>query len=206
MAKQILIVEASPRGAESASRIVSEKLANILSKQFPNAEFLHRDLTKEEVPHLDNDAVKAITARDPAEFQAHQAAVRLSDQLTEELLAADVLVIGTPTWNCSIPSVLKAWIDHVIRAGKTFNYNESGVVGHTRIKQAFLVVASGSVFSEEPWKSWDFAEPYLRKMLNFLQIADVQTVRIEGLGMPDLAGSAIPKAEKMLETLTFAEI
>jgi FMN-dependent NADH-azoreductase len=194
---QILIVESSPRGTESASRKLTRKLRERLEAQYPKAKFVVRDLAKDKLPHLDQPAVKAISTKDPAEAEA----LKLSNQLTDELLASDLLVIASPMWNFGIPSSLKAWIDHVVRAGKTFNYAGAGVEGLAKGKKAILVLASGGVFSEGPWKPWDTVEPYLRQILGFIGIDDVQTVRAEGMNMPSLAIYAVPNGEKAVEAL-----
>ncbi|QWF71966.1 NAD(P)H-dependent oxidoreductase [Methylomonas paludis] len=199
--KQILIVEVSPRTGVSASRKVTEKLSARLRSEFPDAKLAHRDLAIDKMPHLDDSMLKAISAKDPAEIQANKASGRLSDELIDELLASDLLVIATPMWNFGIPSLLKAWIDLVVRAGKTFNYTETGVQGLAKEKKAILIIASGGVFSDGPWKAWDFVEPYLRQILKFIGIEDVQTVRVEGLNIPPLAGVAIPNAEVAVEQL-----
>jgi FMN-dependent NADH-azoreductase len=128
-------------------------------------------------------------------------AARPSDQLTDELLEADLLVIATPMWNFGIPSALKAWIDLVVRPGRTFQYSDGGVLGLAKNKKAILVLASGGVFSEGPWRPWDFVEPYLRQILGFIGIVDVQTVRVEGMNLPLLAVDAVAKANKAVEEL-----
>jgi FMN-dependent NADH-azoreductase len=115
------------------------------------------------------------------------------------VLASDLLVIATR--NFCIPSSLKAWVDLVVRPGKTFSYMNDGVFGLAKGKKAILVLASGGVFIEGPWKSWDFVEPYLRKILSFIGIDKVQTVRAEGMNSRPLADSAVPKAERAVETL-----
>lgn len=201
--KQILIVEVSPRGPASASRNVSQKLSTRLRAEYPGATLVHRDLARDSLPHLDDATVKAISSKDPAEVQAHRDFARLSDVLINELLASDLLVIATPMWNFGIPSLLKAWIDLVVRPGRTFNYADSGVVGLAKGKKAILVLASGGVFTDGPWKPWDFVEPYLRTILRFIGIESVQTVRVEGMNIPPLAGSAIPNAERTIETMAF---
>lgn len=122
-------------------------------------------------------------------------------KITEELLASDLLVIASPMWNFGIPSSLKAWIDRVVRAGKTFNYAGAGVEGLAKGKKAILALASGGVFSEGPWKPWDTVEPYLRQILGFIGIDDVQTVRAEGMNIPPLAIHAIPNGERAVEAL-----
>jgi FMN-dependent NADH-azoreductase len=198
---QILIVESSPRGAESASRQLTRKVRERLGVQYPEAKVVVRDLAKDKLPHLDQPFLKAISAKDPATAKSLKEALHLSDQLAEELLASDLLVIASPMWNFGIPSSLKAWIDHVVRAGKTFNYAGAGVEGLAKGKKAILVLASGGVFSEGPWKPWDTVEPYLRQILGFIGIDDVQTVRAEGMNMPALATHAVSNGEKAVEAL-----
>src|SRR3984957_2340395 len=109
--------------------------------------------------------------------------------------------MATPMWNFGIPSALKAWIDMVVRPGRTFRYSDGGVLGLAKGKRAILVLASGGVFTEGPWSPWDFVEPYLRQILGFIGIEDVQTVRIEGMNIPPLAIHAVPKCKKPQETL-----
>jgi FMN-dependent NADH-azoreductase len=200
--QRILIVESSPRGAESASRQLTKTLRERLRSLYPHAIFVERDLAANPLPHLDYQTVKGISAKDKAEAESLKDALRLSDELTEELLSADLLVIATPMWNFGLPSSLKAWIDHIVRAGKTFNYAGAGVEGLAKGKKAILVLASGGVFSEGLWKSWDTVEPYLRQILGFIGIDDVQTVRAQGMNIPGLSDSAIPNGEKTIETLT----
>jgi len=153
--------------------------------------------------HLDDSTLKAIASKIPAEIEANKQFATLSDALTAEFLDSDFVVIATPMWNFGIPSLLKAWIDLIVRPGKTFNYTETGVTGLAKGKKAILVLASGGVFSDGPWKPWDFVEPYLRQILKFVGIEDVQTVRAEGLNIPPLAGAAVPNAQKSVEKLAF---
>jgi len=95
----------------------------------------------------------------------------------------------------------KAWIDHVVRAGKTFNYAGAGVEGLAKGKRAILVLASDGVFSEGPWKPWDTVEPFLRRILGSIGIDDVQTVRAVGMNTPPLAIYAVSNGEKAVEAL-----
>jgi len=201
--KKILIIEASPRKKLSASRKATEKLSARLRAEFPNAKLIYRDLAKDKTPHLDDSTLKAISSKDPVEVEANKESGHLSDQLVSELLNSDLLVIATPMWNFGIPSLLKAWIDLVVRPGVTFKYTGSGVVGLAKDKKAILVIASGGVFADGPWKAWDFVDPYLRQILKFIGIEDVQTVRVEGLNIPLLAGAAVPNAEAAVERLVF---
>lgn len=198
---QILIIESSPRGAESASHRLTGKLRERLRALYPEARFLEHDLAKDDLPHLDYSTVRAIFTKDKAEAKSLKEVLRLSDQLTEEVLSSDLLIIASPMWNFGLPSSLKAWIDHIVRPGKTFRYAGAGVEGLARGKKAILVLASGGIFTEGPWKSWDTVEPYLRQILGFIGITDVQTVRAEGMNIPALAPHAIPAGQKIIETL-----
>jgi FMN-dependent NADH-azoreductase len=200
--QRILIVESSPRGAQSASRQLTETLRERLRSLYPHAGFVERDLAADPLPHLDYQTVKGISAKDPTEAESFEDALLFSNQLSEELLSSDLIVIASPMWNFGLPSSLKAWIDHIVRAGKTFNYAGAGVEGLAKGKKAILVLASGGVFSEGPWKSWDTVEPYLRLILGFIGINDVQTVRAQGMNMPGISDNAIPNGEKTIEALT----
>lgn len=199
--KQTLIIDVSPRGQESASRKVASKVEARIQAQYPTAKIIRRDLVRQSVPHLDSVTLKAISTKDAEESQRLKESATLSDELTGELLASDLLVIATPMWNFGIPSLLKAWIDLVVRPGKTFSYTQDGVLGLAKGKKAILVLASGGVFTEGPWQSWDFVEPYLRKILSFIGIDSVQTVRAEGMNIPPLALNAVSDAERVVESL-----
>ena len=200
--KNILMIEASPRGKDSASRAVSDTLTERLAGLYPGAKVLRRDLTIEQLPHLDKLTLRAISTKDPVEAESLKESAHQSDQLTAELLESDLLVMATPMWNFGIPSALKAWIDLVVRPGRTFQYSDGGVLGLAKNKKAILILASGGVFTEGPWRSWDFVEPYLRQILAFIGIVDVQIVRIEGMNIPSLAATAVLKANQAVEKLS----
>jgi len=199
---QILIVESSPRGLESASRKLTEKLRQRLKAQYPNARFIERDLVKDQIPHLDQLTLKALSTKDPSEAESLKEFARLSDRLIDELQTSDLVVIASPMWNFGIPSSLKAWIDQVVRAGKTFRYVPDGVEGLAKGKRAILALASGGVFTEGPWMPWDSVEPYLRQILSFIGINDVQTVRAQGMNISALSAFAVPNGEKDIEALS----
>jgi FMN-dependent NADH-azoreductase len=114
----ILIVESSPRGTESASRKLTEKLRERLEMQYPEAKIIGRDLVKDKLPPLDQPTVKAISTKDPVEAESLKEAAYLSNQLVDELMMSDLLVIACPMGHFGIPSSLKASIDWVVRAGK----------------------------------------------------------------------------------------
>ena len=199
--KQILMIDVSPRDAASGSRAAADRLAARLAAIHPAARLVRRDLAATPLPHLDAATLDVIAARDPANPAPPTDLARLTDELTDELLASDCLVIATPMWNFGIPSVLKAWIDLVVRPGRTFQYGNAGVLGLAQGKRAILLPASGGVFSEGPWRPFDFVEPYLRHVLGFIGISDVETIRIEGMNIPGLAEQAIPNALSAIDNL-----
>jgi FMN-dependent NADH-azoreductase len=199
--KQILIIESSPRGADSATRRLAKTLRERLRAQYPEANFVEHDLARNPLPHLDYPTIKAIFTKDRTESESLRAVLRLSDRHTEDVLSSDLLVIASPMWNFGLPSSLKAWIDHIVRPGKTFRYTGGGSEGLALRKKAILVLASGGVFTDGPWKPWDTVEPYLRLILGFIGITDVQTVRAEGMNIPALAPDAILAGERAIERL-----
>ena len=126
-------------------------------------------------------------------------AVKHSDEAIAELKDADIIVIGVPMYNFSLHSSLKAWIDHICRAGQTFSYSEKGPEGLIKNKKVYLAISTGGVYSEGFMKPYDFTEPYLRTLLGFLGMTDITAYRAEGLNMPDLKEHALEKAVESIE-------
>ena len=181
--KNILFVSSSPRGAESYSHQVAQKVVDGLTARHPEANVVERDVAKQPLPHIGEDFISGMGATAGTLTAEQAAALALSDTLVEELLAADVVVIAAPMYNFGLPSTLKAWIDHVVRAQRTFSYTADGVKGLLQGKQAILVMASGGVYSSGPAKAMDFGESYLRATLGFIGITEVSVVRVEGVSM-----------------------
>lgn len=179
--KNILVIESSPRGSNSYSHQVARSIVNELQARNPGAKVVARDLGANPPPHIGQAFISAMYAR-PEERTIEQAkAIALSDKFIDELLAADIIVIGLPMHNFAPPSTFKAWVDHVARAGRTFSYSSNGPIGLLKGKHAIVVLASGGVYSTERMKSLDFTEPYLRTVLGFMGISNVDVVRVEGV-------------------------
>jgi FMN-dependent NADH-azoreductase len=143
----------------------------------------------------------------PAENRsAEQAeAVKLSDQLVAELMAADVIVLGAPMYNFSVSSALKAWIDHIARAGVTFKYTETGPVGFLGGRKVIVFTSRGGIYSVGPAKSMNFHETYLRGVLGFVGLTDVTFVHTEGLSMgEETATTAFAKTRNAMDGLVAA--
>lgn len=201
--KKVLIVQSSPRKDDSVSRQLTRDLIARLGEK-EGLEVVERDLSARPLPHLGTEQLSAFFTPAEKRTEAQKEAARLSEEAVDELLAADIVVISAPMWNFSIPSVLKAWIDHVARAGRTFSYGADGPRGLASGKTVYVVSASGSLFSEGPAVSMDFLEPYLRAVLGFLGMKDVRFVRAEGLGVPGVKEGALEKARRRIEELVAA--
>ena len=179
---RVLVIESSARQQGSVSRQLTQQFIAQWQQAHPAAQVQVRDLGLEPVPHLDADLLGGWMKPAAEQTPAEQAALARSNELTEELLAADVLVLAAPMYNFGIPSTLKAWLDHVLRAGVTFKYTETGPQGLLSGKRAIVLTARGGVYAGGPL---DHQEPYLRQALAFIGIHDVQFIHAEGLNMGD---------------------
>lgn len=196
----ILLVTSSPRGNESLSSKFAIDLANQLADRLPDGTIVHRDIGSRPIPHLDEITTTAIRKPVEARSAEEAAAVAASDQLVEELLAADAVVIGTGLINFNIYSTLKSWIDNVARAGLTFRYTEDGPVGLATGKKVYLVLAAGGVYSQGDAKGMDHAVPYLKSVLGFMGMTDVEVIYVEGLAFgPEAAEKAISAAHSRVQ-------
>jgi len=188
--KKILNVISSARGAASNSTQLVNAIAEKLTAQYPGSTVKVRDLVEHHYPHLEEAHLNAFYG--PATPESEEAA-RHSDEAIEEVFEADIIVIGVPIYNFHIPSALKAWVDHLARAGKTFSYQSGRPEGLIKDKKIYLAIASGGIYSDGPMKSFDFAEPYLRALFGFLGVTDITTFRVEGVNVPDLKETALQK-------------
>lgn len=200
----ILLVRGSTRGDDSLSTKIALQLVEELQKKNPGSTVVDRDLSANPLPHIGSDFSAAIRLAPADRTPAQAEAIAVSDAAVDELLAADTLVLSSGFINFGISSILKSWVDHVARAGRTFNYSENGPVGLATGKKAYLVIASGGIYSGDA-ASLDFAEPYLRRVLNFIGITDIETIRIEGVAYgPEAAEKAIGAAQARAHELAQA--
>lgn len=180
---KLLHIDSSILGDNSASRQLSAELVAAWAAAEPGVEVTYRDLAADAMSHLSSASL--VAAGTPAELrdaaQKHEAA--LGEKSIEEFLGADAIVIGAPMYNFSIPSQLKAWIDRIAVAGKTFRYTESGPEGLAGGKKVIIVSTAGGIHAGQP--SGIAHENYLELVLNFLGITDIEVVRAEGLAYGD---------------------
>ncbi|MBA3592446.1 MAG: NAD(P)H-dependent oxidoreductase [Polaromonas sp.] len=171
---KLLIVETSPRGESSISRQMTRRFLTHWQAAHPQGEVVVRDLAKIELPHVNAPWLSAYFTPEEKHSPEMKEALRLSDALVAEVLAADHLLIATPVYNYNVPAALKAWIDHIVRKGQTLGIDGKGLVTG---KKATVLIASGGVYTEgSPIRDRDIAAQYLRLILNVIGITDVTIV------------------------------
>jgi FMN-dependent NADH-azoreductase len=202
----ILIVDSAATGESSVSRRLTRAAAEAIAARAPEAHVVLRDVGSNPIPHLTAETVPAIRAG-IVENEAAREALALSDALIAELKAADVVVIGAPMYNFGMPSTLKAWFDHVLRARITFQYSEAGPEGLLKGKKAIVIEARAGLYSEGPAAALDSQEPHIRTLLGFMGIDDITFVRAEKLAFgPEAAEAAIGDALGAIEGLVQREL
>ena len=195
--KNILIVSSSANGDRSVSNGLAARFVDSLLAADPGATVVLRDVGANPIPHLTADTVAAI--KGTPESEAATRARALSDALIAELQAADLIVIASPMYNFGISSTLKAWFDHVLRAGVTFRYTESGPEGLLKGKKAVLIQSRGGFYSEGAGAALNSQEGHIRTMLGFAGVDDVTVVNAEKLAFgPDAAEASIDAAARRL--------
>jgi len=201
--KNILLIQSSPRGLESYSQKVARSVVSDLEKRHPDAKVTVRDLAQNPPPHVGEAFVAGISTGPEQRTTEQTKALALSDMLIDELFAADIIVLAVPMYNFGPPSTLKAWIDHVVRVGRTVSYSTKGPEGALKGKRVILVFARGGVYSDGAAKSLDFQEPYLRAILGFIGLTDIEVVPVEGIAMSAIGAekamaSALARSREIL--------
>lgn len=190
---KILNIISSPRGEASNSIKLANAIVERLREADPAAAVQVRDLTSAPFPHLEEAHLNAFFTPAEKHTDANKEAIHHSNEAIQEIMDADVIVIGAPMYNFGVPSVLKAWFDHIGRAGITFKYTAEGPVGLVTGKKVYLAVATGGVYSSGDAMAYDFLTPYVKTFLAFIGITDVTVVRAEGFAVAELQGAALDK-------------
>ena len=180
----LLVVETSARGENSISRNMTQRFVSQWQAAHPGAAVAVRDLTETNLPFVTAPWLQAYFTPPDQQSDEMKNELLLSDQLVEELLAAEHIVIATPVYNYNVPAALKAWIDHIVRKGKTLGFDGAGLVTGRR---ATVLLASGGVYtSESPIRHMDIASQYLRLVLGVIGITDVTVVAGGGAKAVDM--------------------
>jgi FMN-dependent NADH-azoreductase len=181
----LLYITISPRGDYSISRQLGHAAVQAWKARNPGDRVIERDLAKTPLTFVDFDWIGG--AFSPAEHhnENHKRAIALSDELVAEVVAADEIIVATPMYNFAVPAALKAWIDHVVRAGKTFRYTAAGrpeglLAGKN--KKVVAIIASGGSYKEAGVSALDYELPYLRFIFGFMGITDIQFIQAGGTG------------------------
>jgi FMN-dependent NADH-azoreductase len=193
---KVLEISAGARSEGSISRQLTGDLISALHDRYGDTELLRRDLA-DGLPLIDEAWVAANFTPEEERTGQHRQTLAYSDTLVAELVAADVVVIGAPIYNFSVPATLKAWIDMIARARLTFQYTDNGPEGLLKNKKAYVVVPSGGVPVGSPM---DFATPYLRHALSFVGITDVEFIGAQGAdrGNEDALDSARARIAELI--------
>jgi FMN-dependent NADH-azoreductase len=184
MKMKLLHLDSSVLNDNSASRVLSAKIVAQLREIHPVLDITYRDLAVDAPAHLSGEimATRFVPAEQWNPLQKTEA--ELTETLLQEFLGADIVVIGAPMYNFSIPTQLKAWIDRIAQAGRTFRYGENGPVGLAGGKKVIIASSRGGAFStSDQMRAMDFQEDYLKTVMSFLGVTDVTVVRAEGLSM-----------------------
>jgi FMN-dependent NADH-azoreductase len=191
--KKVLHVISSPRGEASFSIKLGNAIIDKIKSANQDIEVEKFNLIENSFPHLEESHLTSFFTPAESRNEAQLVAVSHSDNAIQQILDSDILVIGAPLYNFGIHSSLKAWIDHIARAGITFSYGENGPEGLIKGKKVYIALSSGGIYSEGPAKGFDFVEPYLRSVLGFLGLTDITVFRIEGTALPGHAEIAVEK-------------
>ena len=190
---RILHVISSPRGDASFSIKLGNGIIDKLKAANPGSTVTVRDLATNPFPQLEAAKLQSWSTAAPDRTPAQHEAVKHSDDAIAEVQAADVLVVDAPLYNFNVPSTLKAWIDHIVRAGITFQYVDGKPKGLIEGKKVYVAMASGNIYSEGAYTGYDFIPPYLKAVFGFIGMTDVTVARAEGAAIPGVQDAAVQK-------------
>jgi FMN-dependent NADH-azoreductase len=177
---KILRVSSSVLGSNSASAMLTDELIKTISGHEDGVAINERNFSETPIPHLDEQWIQALSTSEDERTSEQKEKVAFSDSLIAEVMAADTLIIALPMYNFTVPSMLKAWVDHIARAGVTFAYTEQGPKGLLKGKKVYLVATMGG--KHEIGVS-DFLRPYMKLIMGFIGLTDVEIITASGLNM-----------------------
>jgi FMN-dependent NADH-azoreductase len=202
---KLLHIDSSPLGGNSVSRQLTERIVAQWRATHPRTQVEHLDLATDAPTHLNMDSLgfrAGPNAGGLSDVQRREN--EISERLVSQFLAADVVVVGAPMYNFSVPSQLKAWIDRVAQAGRTFTYTDKGPKGLAGGKTVIVASSRGGAYSANPaLAGLDHQESYLKTVFGFFGITDIRFVRAEGVAMGDAAkAQALAEADVAIKSLT----
>lgn len=202
-AKKVLHIKSGINGNASRSNQLSTSISEKIQNTYPGCTIDILDLSTDPLPFLTAEMYQAFSTPKNARSQNQLEAIQLSENAVRQIRDADIVVLGVPLYNFSIPASLKAWIDQIARANETFSYATGSPQGLLKGKKVYLAIASGGIYSEGMMKVFDFTENYLRTVLGFMGLTDINTFRAEGIFVPNMGELAVKKALKTVEEFSF---
>lgn len=199
----LLHIDSSPRAASVSSLLAASYVAK-WRQQHPAGIVVHRNTSLESIPYLDEAAIDAFFTPAASLTPAQRRTLAFSDRLVDELLAADVIVLGVPMWNLTIPASLKAWIDLIVREGRTFAFTPQGVAPLVPPGKKVVVFSArgGAYPAGTPFHALDYQEPYLRTILGLIGLTEIDFVHAEHQSEgPEAAAEGIALAERAVAAL-----
>ena len=191
--KKILHIISSPRGQASFSIKLGNAVIEKIQAAYPGSTVKETNLVNSPFPHLEEAHITSYYTPADKKTPENLEAARHSDEAIQDIKDADIIVIGAPLYNFAIHSSLKAWIDHIVRAGVTFSYSANGPEGLIKNKKVYIAMSSGGIYTEGPYQPYDFVAPYLKAVLGFLGLTNLTVFRIEGTSIPGQEEAAVKK-------------
>lgn len=202
MTKRALIINSSTNGEKSFTNKIIKSLIDQLNQIHSDLKCTHNDLSANQPPHLTQEIISAFYT--PKQNQDEKAAqlISYSENAISSLVANDIIILGAPMWNFSVPSTLKAWIDNIVRPGLTFQYENGQPKGLLNNKKLVIISSRGGVYSVGDATSMDFQEKYLASVFNFIGVKDQYVIRVEGVGQgAEFANAALEKSLLEVESI-----
>ncbi|MBN3886512.1 MAG: FMN-dependent NADH-azoreductase [Nostoc sp.] len=198
----ILHIDSSPRGERSHSRELSKEFVSGWKAAHPQDAIAYRDIGRHPVPHVNEAWIAAAFSPPETHTPELTEAIRISDELVDEFLAADRYIFGVPMYNFNIPSTFKAYIDQIVRINRTVALDAQGFRGLVEGKKAVIITARGGDFSAtSPFIAYDFQEPYLRTIFGFIGITDIQFINANSLNEGDARTQSLSEARAAIQDL-----
>lgn len=200
---KLLRIDASSRIENSDSRKIADLFQKKWLQKNSDSTVVIRDIINTPIPHIQQKTIEGFYTPTDQLSDDLSKAIRLSDTLIAELKEADILLISTPMYNFSIPSALKAWVDHIVRINSTFGVNEKGgFYGKIEDLKAYIITTAGAVYDSQEMKALDFLQPYLQTVLGLIGITDITFLPLEGTTMNEEVFVKTKKsAEKIINHL-----
>ncbi len=196
----ILHIDSSPRGERSHSRELSKEFVSAWKAAHPEDAIAYRDLGHHPVPHVNEAWIAAAFSPPETHTPELAEAIRISEELVDEFLAADRYVFGVPMYNFNIPSTFKAYIDQIVRINRTVAVEAQGFKGLVEGKKAVIITARGGDFrATSPAAAYDFQEPYLRTIFGFIGLTDIQFINANSLNEGDARTQSLSEARAAIQ-------